>query len=253
MAALHDHPEYRGLLAAVLAAPADDLPRLVMADWLEEHQRTVWAELIRAQCEVERQPHAARIWADTFTDAEGVRPDWQEGLASARRVREVWRAAATEMFVGLVEEGQEARVTWDGRCFFGRPRGPGPHYEVCRGFVERVACPLARWFDRDESGQGWIGPRLLHRHPVQRVSLDRQCGGTANAWHADAGVDVSDVVVLSWLPWSVAVHLGEPTERRRFAGRPHRCEWYYPSPEDAHAALSAAAIAWAKAQPAGAA
>jgi uncharacterized protein (TIGR02996 family) len=37
------------LYEAILAAPADDLPRLVYADWLEEHGDTVRAEFIRAQ------------------------------------------------------------------------------------------------------------------------------------------------------------------------------------------------------------
>lgn len=46
-------PELRGLLAAAKAAPDDDAPRLVVADWLEEHGGEVardLAEMIRAQC-----------------------------------------------------------------------------------------------------------------------------------------------------------------------------------------------------------
>jgi len=38
------------LLAAILAAPDDDLPRLVAADWLEERGFAERAELIRVQC-----------------------------------------------------------------------------------------------------------------------------------------------------------------------------------------------------------
>lgn len=38
------------LLAAVIAAPDDDLPRLVYADWLDEHGRAERAEFIRGQC-----------------------------------------------------------------------------------------------------------------------------------------------------------------------------------------------------------
>ncbi len=38
------HPEYIALLAAVRANPADDLPREVLADWLEEHGETKRAE-----------------------------------------------------------------------------------------------------------------------------------------------------------------------------------------------------------------
>src|SRR5262245_26763055 len=43
-------------LRAVFAAPDDDAPRLVYADWLEEHGETPHAELIRAQCALDRMP-----------------------------------------------------------------------------------------------------------------------------------------------------------------------------------------------------
>jgi len=37
----------RALIQAIIAAPDDDLPRLVYADWLEEHGRPERAEFIR--------------------------------------------------------------------------------------------------------------------------------------------------------------------------------------------------------------
>lgn len=40
------------LLATILANPTDDLPRLVYADWLEEHGESDRAELIRIQIEI---------------------------------------------------------------------------------------------------------------------------------------------------------------------------------------------------------
>ena len=42
------------LLAAVLADPDDDAPRLVLADWLEENGFTERAEFIRVQIELAR-------------------------------------------------------------------------------------------------------------------------------------------------------------------------------------------------------
>lgn len=42
-------------LKAIFAAPDDDLPRLVFADYLEEHGDPDWAELIRVQCEYARR------------------------------------------------------------------------------------------------------------------------------------------------------------------------------------------------------
>ena len=40
------------LLRAILANPADDMSRLVFADWLEEHGESERAEFIRIQCEL---------------------------------------------------------------------------------------------------------------------------------------------------------------------------------------------------------
>jgi uncharacterized protein (TIGR02996 family) len=43
------------LLAAVLASPGDDTPRLVYADWLDEHGNPERAEFIRMQCELAKR------------------------------------------------------------------------------------------------------------------------------------------------------------------------------------------------------
>jgi uncharacterized protein (TIGR02996 family) len=42
--------EQRGLWAAIAAAPEDDTPRLVYADWLDDHGDHARAEFIRVQC-----------------------------------------------------------------------------------------------------------------------------------------------------------------------------------------------------------
>jgi uncharacterized protein (TIGR02996 family) len=42
--------DHDALLRAVLESPADDAPRLVLADWLEEHGHPDRAEFIRLQC-----------------------------------------------------------------------------------------------------------------------------------------------------------------------------------------------------------
>ncbi|MGO9416385.1 MAG: TIGR02996 domain-containing protein [Syntrophobacteraceae bacterium] len=43
-------------LQAIIASPADDAPRLVYADWLEEHGDLARTEFIRLQCELARLP-----------------------------------------------------------------------------------------------------------------------------------------------------------------------------------------------------
>ena len=47
--------ERDALLAAIHAAPEDDAPRLVYADWLEEHGEVERAEFIRIQIEMRRE------------------------------------------------------------------------------------------------------------------------------------------------------------------------------------------------------
>ena len=43
-------------LRAIIADPADDLPRLVYADWLDENNDPARAEFIRVQCELAGLP-----------------------------------------------------------------------------------------------------------------------------------------------------------------------------------------------------
>jgi uncharacterized protein (TIGR02996 family) len=48
--------ESDALCRAIVADPDDDTPRLVYADWLQEHDRAEEAELIRVQCALEASP-----------------------------------------------------------------------------------------------------------------------------------------------------------------------------------------------------
>jgi uncharacterized protein (TIGR02996 family) len=54
------------LLAAVAANPADDLPRLVYADWLDENDRPVRAEFIRLQIEIANKETLPRAAVNLF-------------------------------------------------------------------------------------------------------------------------------------------------------------------------------------------
>lgn len=55
-------------LDAIFAQPDDDTPRLVYADWLEEHGQASYARFIRLQCEAARCPlwgaEANRLWEE---------------------------------------------------------------------------------------------------------------------------------------------------------------------------------------------
>ena len=68
-------------LKAIFAAPDDDLPRLVFADYLDERVDHAWAELIRVQCELARAGYPDAL-PDAGTDLERV-----HALAGRQRVQ----------------------------------------------------------------------------------------------------------------------------------------------------------------------
>jgi uncharacterized protein (TIGR02996 family) len=68
------------LLADVLEHPTDDDPRLVYADWLEEHGEPERAEFIRVQCELARTPRGTDRWQELH------RRNWQLQFA----FRQTW-------------------------------------------------------------------------------------------------------------------------------------------------------------------
>src|SRR4051812_27602125 len=47
--------DHQGLLAAIREHPADDTPRLIDADWLDEYGDSTRAEFIRLQCQRPQQ------------------------------------------------------------------------------------------------------------------------------------------------------------------------------------------------------
>lgn len=97
-------------LREIVAAPEDDVPRLIYADWLEE-RGDLFGSLIRIQCELARM------------EAEGSR------YVELRL--EEWNL--------LHEYGEE----WDGTL----PKWVSS-FERRRGFVERVALPYGKFHER---------------------------------------------------------------------------------------------------------
>jgi uncharacterized protein (TIGR02996 family) len=82
-------------LRAIFATPDDDLPRLVFADYLEEHGDAGWAELIRVQCELarladddpRRKDLTAREWAARRTMPAPADDPTCLGFEGVQRVR----------------------------------------------------------------------------------------------------------------------------------------------------------------------
>jgi uncharacterized protein (TIGR02996 family) len=79
--------EQSDLYRAVLANPEDDAPRLIYADWLDEHGQPERAEFIRVQCAMDRIPRETARWQSLDKRAEQIARDW----------RAAWTGPAKEM------------------------------------------------------------------------------------------------------------------------------------------------------------
>ena len=122
------------LTAAVIAAPTDDLPRLVYADWCDENGQPERAEFIRVQCTL-------------------ARPD---GLSAERlaelRIRE-------QTLLDIHGEAWLAPLRARGEPLF----SPRTHGQFHRGFVETVWMPAAEFLANAD--------RLFERCPVRELRV----------------------------------------------------------------------------------
>ena len=82
----------RAMLAAIHAAPDDDTPRLVFADWLDERGLYERSEFIRVQIELIRR-----------AEVTGARSDEDDALFESllARERELWSTFAESWFGGV--------------------------------------------------------------------------------------------------------------------------------------------------------
>jgi len=124
------------LLRAVLAAPDDDAPRLVFADWLDEVGETERAEFIRIQVEMEGRPRPA--------------------FGRNRKLYDALRRRERELYG---EPGGVCR-----RCAW---HAPIPHggwaWRLRRGFVEVLTCTAADWLSHADA--------ILVQQPIREVRL----------------------------------------------------------------------------------
>jgi uncharacterized protein (TIGR02996 family) len=74
-------------LQAIRETPSDDAPRLIYADWLEEHGRTERAEFIRLQCRLASLPQADEgrgVLEDRVEEL--LRRNWEEWVGPLREI-----------------------------------------------------------------------------------------------------------------------------------------------------------------------
>lgn len=124
--------DWDGLLATIIANPRDDTPRLVSADWLEEHGgQPERAEFVRLQCRLALMP--------AFCPAD---PERMKGECPCtwhrlkRRERELLSANKETLFPLWEMLWNGLEQNW---------RSLEEPAEFRRGFVEKVACSFADW------------------------------------------------------------------------------------------------------------
>jgi uncharacterized protein (TIGR02996 family) len=247
--------EEAAFLAAIRANPADDLPRLVYADWLDERGQGERAELIRTpgRLTFKKVPSG---WMQT--GGECVIPRLE--AAALASLPDAWPAGIEVVFRhGFWTEVRCTRADWCGCPECGgkppRPVTAGPVRVSFGGGATVTAsnvtssCGVCR-------GRGQaIGPRVVAAHPLDRVVLtDRKPlftragreGPGDWAWvREDIERDPHDRdLPAQHLPPDVWDRLEgydtSPSARTR-ARR-------YPTRDAAMLALSPALIAWAKGQ-----
>lgn len=138
------------LLAGILAEPADNAARLVYADWLEENGRPEYAEFIRVQVELAREPHCVNCGGKgymgygSFTAAcRWCRP---ARLALRRRERELLDACGYGWCDGLFGDGWKVDGQAKGQDtvavrYFRGQESVEVVLQFARGFVGSVIVP----------------------------------------------------------------------------------------------------------------
>jgi uncharacterized protein (TIGR02996 family) len=248
-------PEYLSLLAAVLDEPGDDLPRLVMADWLDEHGESERAEFIRIQCELAPFPNASD------TPQPGHMTPASRWVELRERERELG---------GPAEPGEIRPNFWE---WFGKHMPSGdPFYTghtISRGFVSEVRCTLADWCGGPCARCAHVADHYPpETYQAQMFASCPTCHGTGRIPGAGPRIvrehPVTRVVITDRNPETYPDEMTETTQYQWFESREPRisvddrrlppelfrlCCGTYPTVELAHAALSAACLSWAKAQP----
>lgn len=106
------------LLRAVLLDHADDTPRLIFADWLEENGKAAWAKFIRTQILKEENPAAS--YPQFFMELPSQWWEWWQRGGGRKQEWKWLREHNNPDFKVLVE----------------------------RGFVQAVECPLGDWLGK---------------------------------------------------------------------------------------------------------
>ena len=220
----------RAFVRDICEHPGDDTPRLVFADWLDEHGQEERAEFIRVQCELAtpRLPYSpwckrcGRVFEQCSCSDKSIHPPEMQRLYALRRREQELESAP--------------RALWTRWCAPLTDLGPDVAWTVRRGFVAEVRCPLDVWLRS--------GPGVVTSQPVTGVGLTDREPLRLEFTPEWAWMPVFTPYSLGQVPWGLANFLGAGGCRTRLAGM--LLFYTAPSREGAVAALSYACVAWAR-------
>ncbi len=259
MTPIRERDDFKALYATVLEHPEADVPRLVMADYLDEQGEVTYGEFVRVQIELANSTPCGCVPYRHNVKCDRCRMIWREG--------ELWAA-----LVGVWDWGCFDK--WDTSGFIVQPSFHNFSREVKafrlhRGFIDEVRCPLDWWvgppcgecggngevfdgYDRNygcracggrsvtENGTGRdrsnaYGPKVVREHPITKVDVVDGSGQRWVYWQHAVSVragalDRSWFVDSELWPYSVESDL----------------EHEFDSQEDALAAISTNLLAWAR-------
>ena len=140
------HPTEAALLKAIIADPADDMPRLMLADHLEEHGQSKRAEFIRCGLEMARRVDCVvRLATVAHLISVVDRPAYCGRCLYCRACRRFGKLAPSMGFGkalgphAYVSDPSVADPTWRNR--FTEVGRSVPALVYSRGFVSHLACP----------------------------------------------------------------------------------------------------------------
>ncbi len=231
------------LLAAVVAAPADDAVRLICADWLEEHGDLTRAEFFRLQVVVAAAEEGCSCGRCVKRRGGGQHTNGgcatdrvrMGGYPATLRIHDLQDERGGDWFRadrGISPGAPIERNAWMYRPL--APLGPSRYWlGYRRGFLAVFDGPLQDWLD--------CGAELVRRYPLERVVVSNRVphNDYVRSWGWITAERPGDSELPSCLPADLYACLpaGE-------ANTPPWSGWH--TLEAAQRALSVACLAWAR-------
>lgn len=230
------HPEQRALLNAIIAAPDDDAPRLVYADWLDENDGPTTCH----KCNGARQIMVNGVYGfpDTYVTCpicNGSGYEFNQFAERALFIRcQLKLPDVDNCFCQIDGILSEAHIKFDYRLAYITANGSYIHkrFVYRRGFVYKIVCAMNNWLDH--------GPEIVRDHPITRVEItDKKPSYQGRyIWYQSNGENYMDSI-----PNSIFNMLLSKEKDISYYVVP-----YGDGIKDALSDLSQACIAWAKEQ-----